>query len=140
MQHPKVSYPFLRILTLLLALLGSVVYCFLIYVGVHAWSDTAEANNLGFWGRVGTFLTEVIFSSGLPPIMITIYFFLRCTQPAEWLAGLGWLCLFVFTQYVAVIFLAHASAVIYAPIMVVDLVAAIAVISIWERRRPKVAA
>src|ERR1700678_2337091 len=126
----KAAYLIFRVLTLLLGLLGCLGYFFLVYFGVHGWSEAAEATHSGFWERLGTFFATAIFFTGLPPFMITIYFLLRCTRPADWLAGLGWLGLFVFTQYVSGVFVAHATWLTYALIIVVDLDAAIAVILI----------
>ena len=120
-----------RPVVLLIALLGVLLYCFWLWIGIHAWIEAGH-DRLSLAPRIGTFLAEVVFGSGLAPLMIAIYFFVLCKRAIDWTIGLLFLSLFIFTEFVTEVFIAHASWVIYTPILLTDLGAAVGVILMWE--------
>jgi hypothetical protein len=129
----------LRGVTWLVVALGLALYCLLLFIWAIEWrqnsyihaSRSAEADFIFF---------DAILGSGLPPLLIALYFFGRCNRPHEWAAGLGFFMLFFFWQYVSYAFLAHAPWYTYQPMLLAGTAAALFVVWLWEAKRAGVAA
>jgi heme/copper-type cytochrome/quinol oxidase subunit 4 len=122
----------LRIVTLLATALGVLLYGDTIFLSIINWRQVPSSHS-SLLLAVRYILVDTIFGAGLPPLLITLYFFLRCNTPRAWGIGLGWLVLFIFGHFVTVVFITHSTWPIYMPMVLVELFGAIFVI--WRHER-----
>lgn len=122
----------LRIVTLLTAALGVLLYGVLIFFSSLDWRQVPYFHST-LLIAVRFVLVDTIFGSGFPPLLIALYFFLRCNTPREWGIGTAWLAIFIFGHYVTVVFMTHSVWTIYMPMILIELVGAAFVI--WRHER-----
>jgi hypothetical protein len=123
----------LRGASLIFALLGALLYIFFLYDTHIQWRQDLSIHE--------SWLTEVwfvisigIFASGLPPMLLVVYFWVLGEKPRDWRAGFVFVPIFIFSHYVVAVFMAHSSPMVYVPMMAVELLSAIAVIWYWYRK------
>jgi len=130
----KYAWFALRSITWLVVALGLALYSLLLFISIIEWrqspyihtSRSAEADFIFF---------EAILGSGLPPLMIALYFFGRCNKPVEWVMGSVYFAIFFFWHYLSFIFLAHGTWHTYVPLLLTELIAVACVIWWSERYR-----
>lgn len=123
----------LRALALAVGVLGIVVYLYLAYSAiVPGWYQTPGIHDS--WERqLGYIIQDVIFFPGLPPLIVAVYFLVLGRSRRDWSAGFGFVIVFLAFHYVVAVWMSHASASIYLPMMVVELLAAVGLIWYWHR-------
>lgn len=125
----------LRSVSLLFALLGALVYVYMLYDWHIQWQQDLTIHE-SWLTEVWFILGYVIFASGLPPMLLTIYFWVLGKNPRDWLAGFVFVPLFIFVHYVVAVFMAHSSPLVYVPMMAVELLSVVAVIWYWQKKQP----
>jgi hypothetical protein len=130
----KLSVQMLRVASLVFVLLGALLYALLFYNSRVEWEQNLSIHE-SWLTEIWFVIADVIFASGLPPMLLTIYFWVLGKAPRDWLAGFAFVPLFIFVHYVVAVFMAHSSPFIYVPMMAVELLSAIAVIWYWHKKR-----
>jgi hypothetical protein len=121
----------LRGTSLIFALLGIFSYIFFIYIWHVEWLQNPYIHE-SWLTEVWFIIGEGIFASGLPPMLVVVNFWVLGKNPRDWLGGFVFVPIFIFVHYVVVVFMAHSSPMVYAPMMVVELLSAIAIIWYWR--------
>lgn len=112
---------------------GVLFYLIFVAIGVIELNQDPLASQ-PFLHKLGVTVEFILLGSGLPPLMITVYFLgVRKTGKA-WLVGAILLPMFLVAHYVTVVFMAHAPTTVHLPMILAELVAAIAAIWLWERK------
>ena len=130
----KLSVQMLRVASLVFVLLGALLYVLLFYNSRVEWEQNLTIHE-SWLTEIWFVIADVIFASGLPPMLLTIYFWVLRKNPRDWLAGFAFVPLFIFVHYVVAVFMAHSSPLVYVPMMAVELLSAVAVIWYWQRKR-----
>lgn len=124
----------LRGTSLIFALLGALVYVYMLYDWHVQWRQDLTIHEswlTEIWFVIG----YVIFASGLPPMLMVVNFWVLGKRPRDWLAGFAFVPIFIFVHYVVAVFMAHSSPFVYVPMMAFELLTAIAVILYWRNYR-----
>lgn len=79
-------------------------------------------------------LQYVVFASGLPPLFLAVYFFFFKKAKRDQLVGAAWVGFFFIVHFYVVAAMAHGSAWIYVPLMVIELLGALTVIQRHKRQ------
>ncbi len=121
----------LRVVSLVFAMLGVLLYALLFYNWRVEWEQNLTIHEswlTEIWFVIG----YVIFASGLPPMLLALYFWVLREEARDWLAGFVFVPIFIVVHYVVSVFMAHSSPFVYVPMMAVELLGGIAVIRYWR--------
>lgn len=121
----------LRALSLFIGTCGIVVYTFGLWTWWLEWHQGGFAAK-PFMDQLWFVLDDAIFLSGLPPLLLTIYFLILKESVRANLRGLIYVALFIPIHYFVTATTAHSTPEAYLPAQLVELVAAVALIVLWK--------
>ena len=122
----------IQITARLLSVLGIFVYGLFLYLWSIEWRQNTEIH-LTVGSEVKFILSDVIFASGLPPLLLTIYFLLLGKTKQELGVGIMAVVISIPVHFVVTVFAAHSDAWFYLPMQLAELLAALALIFYWHR-------
>jgi hypothetical protein len=112
--------------------LGVILYCLIaLFMALGSRDDENAWNSI--WSVSQTIFEYILLGSGLPPLMIAVYFLGICKTGKAWLVGAILLPLFVVAHFVISVYMAHGPTSVHIPLILGELAAAIAAIWFWER-------
>jgi hypothetical protein len=120
-----------RVLSLCIGVCGIAFYA----IWLWAWSLTWRQMNFSdkpFLEQLWFVIDHGIFLSGLPPLMLTIYFLILKKSVKANLRGLIYVTLFIPIHYYVAATTAHSTPEIYLPAQLIELTAAILLIVFWK--------
>lgn len=125
-----------RALSLFVGVCGIAVYVFWLWTWwmVAKQGDFASRNLLQ---QILFVLDDAIFGSGLPPLLLTIYFLILKKSARANLRGLIYVAFFIPIHYYVAATTAHSTPEIYLPAQFIELIAAVALIAFWKKEGPQ---
>ncbi len=123
----------LRGTSLIFAFFGILLFVVLLFDSRVEWEQNTAIHQ-SWLTEVWFVIVHLIFASGLPPLILTVYFWVLGKTSRDWRAGFAFVPIFVFTHYVVTVFMAHSSPVVYVPMMGVELLSVAAVIWYWHQK------
>ena len=120
-------------LSFLAGICGIALYVFCLWTWWLEWQQGGFAAKL-FLEKIWFVLDDAIFLSGLPPLMLTIYFLILKKSVRANRRGLIYVALFIPIHYYVAATTAHSTPEIYLPAQLVELVVAIALIVFWKEK------
>lgn len=101
------------------------------------WLDWQQGSFVAkpFLEQLWFVLDDAIFLSGLPPLMLTIYFLILKKSVRANRTGLIYVAFFIPVHYYVAATTAHSTPEIYLPAQLIELAAASALIVFWKEKR-----
>lgn len=124
-----------RGLSLVVACAGLLLYGWFVYVfGVIEWQQQSisdESNSYRIW----YFIQYPVFMSGLPPLILVVYFLILRKDVRANVWGLVFVALSVPVHATIAAVTAHQQAVtIYLPLQALELAVALVLVAVWHLR------
>lgn len=117
----------------LVAVIGVLLYGFMLYLAYIQWGQN-EFIHESLGSEIFFVLDFGIFGSGLPPLMLTIYFLLLGKTLRDWGLGFVFVLLSILIHYYVSGWAAHSEPVIYVPMQLAELAAVIGLIVYWHKK------
>ena len=117
----------------LVAAIAVLLYGFMLYLAYIQWSQNEFAHES--WGvEIFYVLDFGVFGSGLPPLMLAIYFLWLGKTVKDLVCGFVFVLLSIIIHYYISGWAAHSEPVIYVPMQFIELAAVIALIVYWRKK------
>lgn len=123
----------LRVIAGIVGVLGVALYGFFLYLMYIGWTQ-GEHIHESLWSELFYIFDTAIFSAGLPPLILTIYFMFFGKTEKDWVVGLLFIILSIPIHYYVAGWTAHSEPVIYVPMQLAELAAAIGLIVYWHKK------
>lgn len=123
----------LRVIAAIVGVLGIALYGFFLYIMYIGWTQ-GEHIHESLWSELFYIVDTAIFSSGLPPLILTIYFMFFGRTVRDWGMGLLFIVLSIPIHYYVAGWAAHSEPVVYVPMQLAELAAAIGLIVYWHKK------
>lgn len=118
----------------MVGVLGLALYCFFMYIAYIGWIQ-GEHIHESVWSELFYILDVAIFGSGLPPLILTIYFMFFGKTVKDWGVGILFIMFSIPIHYYVAGWAAHSEPVIYIPMQLAELAAVISLVVYWRKRR-----
>ncbi len=117
----------------LVAIIGVLLYGFMLYLAYIQWGQNGFIHE-SLRSEIFYVLDFGVFGSGLPPLILTIYFLWLGRTVKDWVFGFAFVFLSIMVHYYVSGWAAHSEPVIYVPMQFLELVAAIGLIVYWHKK------
>ncbi len=125
----------INVISLLVTACGALLYAFMVYIWTIEWRQSGISEQ-SYLEKIWFLVENVIFVSGLPPLLIAIYFLLLRKSTTDKLYGFLFVGFFIVAHYFTSAFAAHTPASIHVPIQLTELLAVVGLITLWRKRFP----
>lgn len=115
------------------AVIGFVVYGFFAYDWTIEWQQNQDLHG-SLLAEIFFVVDHVVFVSGLPPMLLIIYFLIMGKTVKGWSMGLVFVFLSIPVHFYVAGIAAHTEPAIYVPMQLAELAAAIGLIVYWHRK------
>jgi len=123
----------LKITARLTAVIGILLYGFMLYLAYIQWKQN-EFVHESLGSEIFYLMNFGIFGSGLPPLMLAIYFLWLGMTVKEWVLGFVFVFLSILVHYYVSGWAAHSEPAVYVPMQLAELAAVIGLIVYWHKK------
>ena len=118
----------------MVGVLGIGVYGFFLYLMYIGWVQ-GEHIHESVYSELFYIFNTAIFSSGLPLLILTVYFMFFGKTVKDWNVGLFFIMFSIPIHYYVAGWAAHSEPVVYVPMQLTELAAVIGLVVYWHKRR-----
>lgn len=123
----------IRLISWTIGVLGIATYVFFLYMMYIGWKQ-GEHIHISIGSEIFYIFDTAIFGSGLPPLILTIYFMFFGKTLKDFGIGISVIFISIIIHFYVSAFAAHSEAIIYIPMQVIELAAAIFLVFYWRKR------
>jgi hypothetical protein len=122
----------LRVASIIIGVCGALLYLLLLADSSVEWVQGGYGAKS--FGEQAWFLAEVIVLSGLPPLILTIYFLLLKSSVRANVRGMAYLAVFVPVHLYVAAVTSHGPPEVFLPAQGLELIAAIVLVLVWREK------
>lgn len=123
-----------RVLVLLVALFGFLVYGYMMYGWTVEWHQNQSIHE-SLFTQLFFIVDTVIFISGLPPMLLVVYFLVLGKNTKDWAMGLLFVAISIPVHFYVAGVTAHTEPIQYIPIQLGELAIVIGLIIYWRKKK-----
>ena len=110
-----------------------MLYVFFLYLMYIGWTQ-GEHIHESIGTQIFYIIDTAIFGSGLPPLILVVYFLLLGNTPKDWGMGLLFVLLSIPIHYYVTSWAAHSEPIVFVPMQIVELAAVIILVTYWQKK------
>lgn len=125
-----------RVSVLLVSIIGFLIYGYLMYSWTVEWNQNQSIHE-SLFTKAFFIVDTVIFISGLPPMLLVVYFLVFGKNPKDWGLGLLFVAISIPIHFYVVGVTAHTEPMQHIPIQLIELAIVVGLIIYWQKKKRK---